>query len=130
MASLSDAQLNTLRNSLKQRYAKLRKDIAEELARSEQEHYADLAGRVHDIGEESVADLLSDLNIAELDREINEVRDVEAALQRINMGSYGLCEMCGEPIGFERLQSQPAARRCVACQKKWEHSHGQTTPRL
>ena len=41
--------------------------------------------------------------------------EVEAALVRIEDGTYGTCEACGGAIPAERLEARPAARRCVAC---------------
>lgn len=40
--------------------------------------------------------------------------EVEAALQRLQEGNYGLCEVCGKPIGAARLEAMPAARLCIA----------------
>lgn len=105
----------------------LREDIRAELLRADDERYIDLAGRVHDSAEESVADLLADLNLATVDRQINELRAVEAALLRISMGSYNVCESCGEAIGIARLQAQPAASRCIKCQDHIEKQQGQPT---
>lgn len=42
-----------------------------------------------------------------------ELADVDRALARLDDGTYGLCEVCGEPIADERLASVPAARFCV-----------------
>ena len=42
-----------------------------------------------------------------------ELADVEHALQRLEDGTYGVCEACGEPIGEARLDALPAARFCV-----------------
>ncbi|MHB1433462.1 MAG: TraR/DksA family transcriptional regulator [Streptosporangiaceae bacterium] len=40
---------------------------------------------------------------------------VDAALGRLDDGSYGRCERCGQPIGAERLAARPTAIRCVRC---------------
>jgi RNA polymerase-binding transcription factor len=40
--------------------------------------------------------------------------EVEAALERLQQGNYGLCEVCGKPIGVARLEAMPAARLCIA----------------
>ncbi len=45
---------------------------------------------------------------------------IEAALNRIESGQYGLCEECDEPIVLRRLKALPWARRCVACQEESE----------
>jgi DnaK suppressor protein len=41
--------------------------------------------------------------------------DIDAALDRLRAGTYGMCERCGEPVGVERLQARPAARTCIGC---------------
>jgi DnaK suppressor protein len=45
-----------------------------------------------------------------------QLEETEAALRRVDDGTYGLCGSCGEPITRERLEIMPAARYCVACQ--------------
>ena len=40
---------------------------------------------------------------------------IEAALRRVDDGSYGCCESCGQPIASGRLAARPTATRCVAC---------------
>lgn len=44
--------------------------------------------------------------------------EVEAALARIDAGTYGACESCGAAIPFERLEAVPRARQCVSCQSR------------
>ncbi len=41
--------------------------------------------------------------------------EVEAAIERLDEGGYGTCEVCGRPIPPERLEVRPTARRCVGC---------------
>src|SRR2546430_14736769 len=45
------------------------------------------------------------------------LRDVVSALQRIDDGSFGNCERCGEAIGDKRLEALPFARHCIDCQR-------------
>ena len=123
MASLNQAQISGLQRRLQQRRMELRAEIREELLAADDMRYTDLAGRVHDSGDESVADLLADLDVARIDRQVSEIRGIEAALRRVDMGVFGVCRECDGDIAFERLQSQPAAERCVACQEQHERSY-------
>lgn len=41
--------------------------------------------------------------------------DIAAARERLAAGTYGSCELCGEPIGAERLAARPVVRTCIAC---------------
>ena len=50
-----------------------------------------------------------------------EMATIQAALARIDAGTYGICEACGETISAARLAAMPMARRCVACQERLEH---------
>ena len=74
MAGLTQKQISELQRRLRQRHTELRTEIRGELLAADDMRYADLAGRVHDSGEESVADLLSDLDVARIDRQVNEIR--------------------------------------------------------
>lgn len=58
-------------------------------------------------------------------RESAELDAVDAALKRIEAGVYGQCTACGVDIPAPRLHAAPEAERCIDCQDKSEHSHGQ-----
>lgn len=70
------------------------------------------------------ADAERDLAIALGERESAELVAIDAALQRIADGSYGLCVDCGVAIDTARLHASPTAMRCVACQTRQEESQG------
>ncbi|MBZ0097018.1 MAG: TraR/DksA family transcriptional regulator, partial [Sulfuricella sp.] len=109
-----------LKQSLEKRRQLLLEEIRDELARSGEQHYVDLAGRVPDLGDESVADMLADLDAAMVDRQVVEVRAIEATLKRLAAGNYGACADCGADIPLERLRAYPTAARCVSCQSVHE----------
>ncbi len=43
------------------------------------------------------------------------LREIDAALQRLDTGTFGLCEQCGGPVGDGRLEARPTARTCIGC---------------
>jgi RNA polymerase-binding protein DksA len=45
----------------------------------------------------------------------HQLDEIEAAQQRLDTGTYGVCEVCGAPIGDARLEARPTARRCIRC---------------
>ena len=45
----------------------------------------------------------------------DSLAEVDAALARLDDGTYGRCESCGKPIDPARLEAKPAARRCITC---------------
>jgi len=119
-AILSDKQVNEYRRKLKERYYILREEVRQELLKSDEEHYIDLASEVHDIAEESVADFLVDLKLSDIDRHISEIRDIDAALIRLAEGNYGVCLDCGGSIPEQRLKAALTTSRCVGCQELHE----------
>lgn len=54
------------------------------------------------------------------DRERKLISKIEAALQRIEDGIYGVCESCSEPIGVERLRARPVTTLCIQCKADQE----------
>jgi DnaK suppressor protein len=44
-----------------------------------------------------------------------ELAEIDAALRRIELGSYGTCLACGGPMGLQRMRAIPEARYCVGC---------------
>ncbi len=120
MSHLNNEQRARLGQLLEQGRLRLRQDIRNELSPDGSDSPTTLAGAVHDAGEESVADMMSDINTAMLGHAIRELREVEAAQERLRDGVYGCCEECGEAIPFARLEAYPAARLCVADQQRHE----------
>jgi len=59
-----------------------------------------------------------ELAIRNLDRESNLLRNVRAALRRIQDGSYGICVHCEEDINPKRLNAVPWAPFCISCQER------------
>jgi len=116
MAAFTADEAAQLKQSLEKRRQLLLEEIRDELARSGEQHYVDLAGRVTDLGDASVADMLADLGAAMVDRQVIEVRTIEAALNRLASGDYGACVDCGADIPVERLRAYPTAARCISCQ--------------
>ena len=120
---LTEQQLSEFKKSLETSISQLKQEISEELLASDNEGYIELAGQVHDREEESVADLLVDVNLAVIDNHIRALENTEAALARLNRGSYGSCLDCGDAIPVERLRAYPVAERCRICQTRYEQTH-------
>jgi DnaK suppressor protein len=58
-----------------------------------------------------------------------EIAEVEHALDKIEKGTYGLCDNCGQPISPERLEALPQASLCIKC-KALLTKNGKTQPLL
>jgi RNA polymerase-binding transcription factor len=76
-------------------------------------------------GDQHLADHASDILDREVDDSLEEnaeliVREIDEALVRIEAGTYGTCERCGQPIPEERLDAVPYAVLCVPCKRAEE----------
>jgi len=115
---------------LRAKWQEVRTRAREVLLRAGNERYVQIAGQVHDVEDESLADLLVDVNLAEASRDIQEIRDIEDALRRIALGTYGTCVRCKRPIEGRRLEAFPTASRCTQCQREYEKGHPAPPPSL
>lgn len=95
------AELETLREELTARNTELSITADDPLAYDD--NFADSAQVAAELGENQLAIAA---NSEQLD-------DIDAALARIDSGTYGTCERCGNPIGAARLEAMPAARFCI-----------------
>ncbi|MHB8347198.1 MAG: TraR/DksA family transcriptional regulator [Acidiferrobacterales bacterium] len=130
MSALTKPEIQKFKKQLGDRGMDLRKAIHTSLLDSDNKTYAEMAGRVLDIGEQSMVDLLADVHIITLEKEVAELADVEAAVARIASGTYGQCADCGADIAVERLRIYPTARRCTECQMRHERMATDMTPSL
>ncbi|MDR2639330.1 MAG: RNA polymerase-binding protein DksA [Helicobacteraceae bacterium] len=54
------------------------------------------------------------------EQQARELREIERALAKVGQKTFGICEMCGEPIGLERMLVKPHARYCIVCREAYE----------
>lgn len=69
-----------------------------------------------------------EVDLARSDANLEALRQVNEALQRLHSADYGLCSDCGGAIAFDRLKANPEAMRCINCQAAEERAHGSSTP--
>jgi len=121
---LTEQQARELSRIVETRRNALLGELREDAARSREQPYAEHAGPAPDSGDESVATLIADLEQADMTRDLDELRALEAARERIKDGGYGECIDCDNDIVYERLKAFPAALRCVQCQERHEKTYG------
>ena len=123
--------LDQVRARLREREAQLMSELNAAREQVARQPFQQISGEVPDAGDASVADTELDLVNAARERDSEELREVRAALQRIEAGTYGLCIVCGDPIEPERLQAVPTARRDLRHEEESERQRGGVeTPRL
>jgi len=124
-------QIAEIEAGLRQRQKALNAEINDRIQQTSSRGMQEITGMVGDAADESVAHMMTDLDLSETTRDVNELREVEAALKRIEDGTYGECASCGASIDYERLKAYPTAARCVECQSQYEKVYAsQSTPSL
>lgn len=83
---------------------------------------------VEDSGEMSELDLNRSTAFDLADRQTHLIDEIDAALQRIEDGTYGLCVRCGKPLDEERLKAMPTAKYDAACQAAIDEALGLNKP--
>jgi DnaK suppressor protein len=116
----TSAELEQVRSELQTEVASLRADIA----RTAHDIAEGINGSARDAGDDE-----ADAGSKAFEREhelalTQNARDLldqgERALGRIDAGTYGVCESCGQPVGKARLQAFPQATLCVTCKQRQE----------
>lgn len=90
----------------------------EELQKSGQEAVSGLKDQENtyaDLVDQASKDASQEFLFRIKDRESKLINKIKDALERIEDGSYGLCETCGDEISFGRLTARPVATHCIVC---------------
>jgi len=75
---------------------------------------------IQDIGDEAANIYNKQVLLSLNENERMRLQEVDESLDRIENGTYGVCEECGELIGLKRLEVRPVAKYCVPCKTKME----------
>lgn len=129
-APLTAAERGALAKQLEARRRVLRSELSAKLNAQDNPALLGLRNRMEETDDWAVADLETALDVAEVSRDVGELREVESALARIADGTYGDCVECGKHIPHGRLVANPSAPRCIACQERLEASQRRGPPTL
>ena len=113
-----------MNSAQRKHYQTLLKEQLAEISKSAELHQRQIE-ESHETSDFVGVDRAAELETMEVDSsitasEINLVKKIEHALTRIQDGSYGSCETCGEEIPTARLDAKPSVSLCVPCQEKHE----------
>jgi DnaK suppressor protein len=119
---MSEIDTATYRTRLEEERARLTNAV-DFLERENAGSIADELGEISTGNENHIGETATATYDRELDEGLEEgaqqtLRDIDDALRKIEEGSYGVCEVCGEPIGAARLSAIPWAKLCIEDQRK------------
>ena len=130
--TVASEQYDDLHRTLHERRAELTREVEDGARRRvEENQLLNTRSEVGDTGDASTATEQQDLRNSQIERDVSELRAIDAALARFEEGTYGTCTRCGGEIGEARLRANPAAERCISCQTAYEKQYaGNVTPSL
>jgi DnaK suppressor protein len=110
---LSQRELEEFQNKLLDRRVQIEKNLTG--TSLELDEMRDL--ELNDEGDHAAASAETIVDSAILVQQRKELNEIELALDKIKQGTYGICEMCEEPIGKPRLEVKNFARFCITCRE-------------
>ncbi len=114
--------IEKIKNQLLAEKSRLEKELAE-FTQKNPHNAADYDANFPTIGDaedENAAEVATYGDNLTLERTLESaLRDVNAALKRIEEGNYGICKYCGKPIDPKRLEARPASSACMECKSKF-----------
>jgi len=102
---------------LRRRYVQKVEDLAEEAFATDAGGVSASPSHLGDVGVDYYS---QDVSLDLLQNEREALWEIDEALSRINQGTYGICEECGEAIAKERLELIPYTRHCIRCARQLE----------
>lgn len=117
---LREERLATLKELLKDQKRRIWNELREELFRKVGEELHSQFEISQDIGDQGLVDTLEDMGLTVADIRRQELSMMDEAVGKLERGTYGICEECGNEINEERLKVIPFALFCVDCQKRHE----------
>ena len=116
MKAVTTKQLESLLAALDRRERELLDRIADERRRTDAEDYSQLDGIVADEADRAFVETSVDIETGRVERQLQELAEIDAARERAANGSFGICADCGRAIEYARLRVYPPAERCAECQ--------------
>jgi DnaK suppressor protein len=110
---LSKEELEKFQNKLLDRRVQIEKNLNGTALELEGMRNLEL----NDEGDHAATSAKTVVDSAILVQQRKELTEIELALDKIKAGTYGICEMCEEPIGLPRLEVKNFARFCIACRE-------------
>jgi len=124
MAGPSPERQAEVKERLLDRKRRLWQEVKEQLKSNIGDGYQEMLATARDEEDQASVSLLAETHLALLGPKRQELEAIEEALMRLENGSYGLCESCGQPIEPRRLEIMPETPLCRNCMSRRRGSMG------
>jgi DnaK suppressor protein len=99
---------------------KTREGILNKAKKLKEESYTLGTDGIQDMADAASNSYNADILMSISDNDLNLLKDIDNALDKIKNGAYGICEECEEKINEKRLEANPVARYCISCKRLME----------
>jgi DnaK suppressor protein len=99
---------------------KMRGEILSKAKKLKEDSYTLGTDGIQDMADAASNSYNVDILMSISDNDLKLLKDIDNALDKIENGSYGICEECDEKISEKRLEANPVARYCITCKRMME----------
>jgi DnaK suppressor protein len=99
---------------------KMRGEILSKAKKLKEDSYTLGTDGIQDMADAASNSYNVDILMSISDNDLNLLKDIDNALDKIKNGTYGICEECEEKISEKRLEANPVARYCITCKRMME----------
>ncbi|HGY1052759.1 TPA: TraR/DksA family transcriptional regulator [Aeromonas salmonicida subsp. pectinolytica] len=120
---MTQARLAVWRERLLADWAQVRGELIDQLKACRRDEWAE---KVDHCERDQLVDLTSRLDLPKVEQSVASFKRIDAALCQMDLGLYGLCSDCEEPLSIEQLEQDPTLQRCPRCETRYDkgfHAH-------
>ena len=104
----------------RKRLLKMREDILTKAKKLKEDSYNLGTDGIQDMADAASNTYTADILMSISDNDLNNLKDIDSALDKMVKDTYGVCEECEEKINEKRLEANPVARYCITCKRQME----------
>ncbi|HVN94976.1 MAG TPA: TraR/DksA family transcriptional regulator [Syntrophorhabdaceae bacterium] len=108
------------RDLYRKRLLKMRQDILNKAKKLKEDSYNLGTDGIQDMADAASNTYTADILMSISDNDLTLLKDIDNALDKLEKGTYGICEECEEIISEKRLEANPVARYCITCKRQME----------
>ena len=108
------------RDFYRKRLLKMREDILNKAKKLKEDSYSLGTDGIQAMADAASNTYTADILMSISDNDLKLLKDIDNTLDKMEKGTYGICEECEEKINEKRLEANPVARYCITCKRQME----------
>lgn len=108
------------RDFYQKKLLKMREDILNKAKKLKEDSYSLGTDGIQDMADAASNAYTADILMSISDNDLKLLKDIDNTLDKMEKGTYGICEECEEKIIEKRLEANPVARYCITCKRQME----------